>query len=273
MSTLQTTLAVPRSLPRAIRWPVERTVGKAVRALDGVIERVIEQRRNDAGKQHDLLQMLLDGADPENDGARLTSREVRDELVTFLLAGHETTSNTLAWALYLLAKNPSVMREAQAEIDAVLGKRDATQADIDGLVLVDRILKETMRLYPPAYILARRAIKDTRVGTYDVPAGSEVVLWIYFTHRDPRWWPNPSAFDPSRFTKEAEDARPKLSYMPFGAGARACIGKVFATVEATLALVTLLQRFSFELRGEDRVSVKPRITLTPKSLSLHAVRR
>lgn len=178
MNTLQTLLAVPRSLPGPLRWPVDRSVKRAVRALDGVIERVIDERRRGVASQRDLLQMLLDATDPESEGSRLTAREVRDELVTFLLAGHETTSNTLAWALYLLAKHPEVQRAVHAEIDRVVGQREITGADVDALELVDRVVAETMRLYPPAYMLARRAIADTSVGPWDVPAGAEVVLWL-----------------------------------------------------------------------------------------------
>ena len=273
MSTLQTALAVPRSLPAVARWPVEQVVHRAVSELDRVIERVVHNRRSKPSAQVDLLQMLLDATDPENKDVHLSAREVRDELVTFLLAGHETTSNTLAWALYLLAKHPEVMRACQAEVDAVLAGRTCKSEDLERLTLVEQVIKETMRLYPPAYILARRAISDTTIGDYAVAAGSEVVLWIYFTHRDERWFPKAEQFDPARFNKESEEARPKLAYLPFGAGGRACIGKVFASVEASVALATLLKRHSFELRGADKVTPKARITLTPQNLRLWAVPR
>ena len=273
MTTLQTALAVPRSLPAVARWPVEQVVHRAVADLDRVIERVVHNRRSKPSAQVDLLQMLLDATDPENKDVHLSAREVRDELVTFLLAGHETTSNTLAWALYLLAKHPEVMRACQAEVDAVLAERTCKSEDLARLTLVEQVIKETMRLYPPAYVLARRAISDTTIGDYAVAAGSEVVLWIYFTHRDERWFPNAAQFDPTRFSKESEETRPKLAYLPFGAGGRACIGKVFASVEASVALATLLQRHSFELRGADKVTPKARITLTPQNLRLWAVPR
>jgi cytochrome P450 len=268
MNVLQTALAVPRSLPLPVRWPVSRAVDRAIHSLDGVIERVVAHRQHHPKAERDLLQMLLDATDPENHDVHLTAREVRDELVTFLLAGHETTSNTLAWALYLLAKHPDVLREAQREVDLVLGGREPASDDLEKLHLLDAILKETMRLYPPAYVLARRAVTDTSIGPWPVPRGSEVVVWIYFTHRDPRFFPEPTRFDPGRFSESEPAERTKLAYLPFGAGARACIGKVFATVEAKVALATLLGRFGFELRGQDRVTVKARITLTPKNLTL-----
>jgi cytochrome P450 len=268
MDVLQTTLAVPRSLPLPLRWPVDRVVDRAIRNLDGVIERVIAHRQRHPKTDRDLLQMLLDATDPENHDVHLSAREVRDELVTFLLAGHETTSNTLAWALYLLARYPEILREAQREVNLVLGGRDPTSDDLEKLHLLDAILKETMRLYPPAYVLARRAVADTSIGPWPVPRGSEVVVWIYFTHRDARFFREPARFDPSRFSEKDAEARTKLAYLPFGAGARACIGKVFATVEAKVALATILARCGVELRGRDRVAAKARITLTPKNLTL-----
>jgi cytochrome P450 len=273
LDVLQTAFTIPRRLPRPFRWPVDRLIDKTIARLDGVIERVIHHRQHHPRSERDLLQMLLDATDPENHDVHLTPREVRDELVTFLLAGHETTSNTLAWALYLLAKHPEVLREAQQEVDRVLAGRDPTSEDLEALHLLDAILKETMRLYPPAFVLARRAIADTTIGPWPVARGSEVVVWTYFTHRDPRFFPDPMRFDPARFTDSSSEARTKLAYLPFGAGARACIGKVFATVEAKVALAVLLSRFGFELRGPDRVAVKARLTLTPKNLALVPIPR
>ena len=146
----------------------------------------------------------------------------------------------------------------------MLGERDVTYDDLARLPYTDGVIQEAMRLYPPVYSLARRAHEDTEIGGYRVKAGSEVVLWIYMTHRDPRWWPEPDAFRPERFTPEEEERRPKLAYAPFGAGPRACIGKVFATVEARLLLATLAQRHRLELARSLPVQAKPRITLVPK---------
>ncbi|NUP06067.1 MAG: cytochrome P450 [Polyangiaceae bacterium] len=265
MRTFQMSLAVPRSTPKALKWPVDRTNVKALAALDGVIDRVIAARRASSIKHNDLLQMLLDAVDPEDASVRLSSREIRDELVTFLLAGHETTSNTLSWALSLIARSPEVERKLRQELDNVLGSRLPTAADVDKLVYTDRIVKEAMRLYPPAYVLARRAGRDATIGPYSVSHGSEVVIWTYFTHRDPRFYPEPTAFRPDRFAPEAEERRPKQSYLPFGAGPRACIGRAFASVEAVVALASLYQRFSFRHEERELPKARPRITLSPSS--------
>lgn len=263
MKTLQTSLAVPRSMPKALKWPIERSNAIAIASLDGVIDRVIETRRSSPTKRNDLLQMLLDAVDPEDTSVRLSAREIRDELVTFLLAGHETTSNTLTWALYLLSRAPEVEKLLVHEIQSVLGARLPRAQDVEKLVYTDQVVKEAMRLYPPAYVLARRAGRDATIGNYQVPRGSEVVIWTYFTHRDPRFFPEPEAFRPERFAADQEGTRPRHAYLPFGAGPRACIGRSFASVEAVVALATILQRFSFRYSAKEPVKARPRITLSP----------
>lgn len=274
MSTFQTSLAVPRSVPKALKWPVDRTTSKALEKLDGVIDRVIEHRRSSGQKKNDLLQMLLDAVDPEDASVRLSPKEIRDELVTFLLAGHETTSNTLTWAMYLLSTAPEVERELVKEIDAVAGGGPIDSSHIDRLVYTEQVVKEAMRLYPPAYVLARRAGRDATIGSWKVAKGSEVVVWIYFTHRDPRFYEEPLAFRPSRFTPEEEAKRPKQSYLPFGAGPRACIGRSFATVEAVVALATLYQRYVYRYEGAKPPKARPRITLSPENgMALRAIAR
>ena len=146
----------------------------------------------------------------------------------------------------------------------MLGGRAPTYADLDALPYTSCVFDEAMRLYPPAYTLARRAEEDASIGPYAVPKGSEVIIWTYFTHRDARWYPEPDAFRPERFEAEAAAARPKVSYRPFGAGARACIGKTFALVEGRLLLATLAQRLRFELCEGESITVEPRVTLAPK---------
>lgn len=273
MRVFQTSLAVPGSAPAVLKWPFDRTTAKAVADLDGVIERVIAHRRASKQQGNDLLQMLLDAVDPEDASIRLSAKEIRDELVTFLLAGHETTSNTLAWAIYSLSRSPEAERALCNEASAVLGTRRLVAADVDRLVYTDKVVKETMRLYPPAYVLARRAAQDTKIGDYAVPAGSEVVIWLYFTHRDPRFYPDPERFDPERFGAEQEAGRPKQSFLPFGAGPRACIGRSFAAVEATVALAMLYRQYRFLYEGKRPVRARPRITLSPeKGLRLTPIR-
>lgn len=263
MSSFQTALAIPRGLPRLVRGPIQERSRRARAELDAMILRVIEERRDSEVRGSDLLQMLLDSSDPENPSDKLSFKEIQDELVTFLLAGHETTSNTLTWALYLLSQHPDVERALRQELSSVLGTRLPTGSDVDQLRLASQIIKEAMRLYPPAYALARRAVRDTQIGPYNVPRRSEVVIWIYFTHRDARYFPEPEQFRPERFEPEAEASRPRHAYLPFGLGPRACIGRSFAQVEATILLASLLQRFTFRYDAKKPPRMRARITLTP----------
>lgn len=271
MRSFQLALAVPESAPWLVRAPADQVVARASAELDDVIRKVIDTRaRAAAPHPDDLLQMLLDATDPENPGDRLSPKEIRDELVTFLLAGHETTSNVLAWTLYLLSQSPEVEARLHAEVDAVLGGRAPRGADVEALRYTEQIVKEAMRLYPPAYVLVRRAVRDTRVGEWQLPAGAELALWIYFTHHDERTYPDPGRFDPDRFTPEREAARHKQAYLPFGAGPRACIGRAFALTEAVVVLAELARRFSFRYHGRRAPALRPRLTLGPIGLQLVA---
>ncbi len=210
--------------------------------------------------------MLVTAVDEEGDGRGLTEREVRDELITLFLAGHETTSQALSWTFHLLSGAPEAEARLHEEVDAVLGGdgRPAAHDDLERLRWTTMVIKEAMRLYPPAYMVARRAREATTIGGYPVPAGAEVVIWILHTHRDPRFYPEPLAFRPERFEPEAEARLPRLAYLPFGAGPRACIGRRFAMIEAVLLLATLARRVRFERTGETRVQARPRVTLAPK---------
>ena len=255
--------------------PGERRFTRALAALDALVYRVIQDRRAASGAARtDLLQVLVDAVDPEGDGARLSQREVRDQLVTLFLAGHETTSQALTWTFYCLARSPDVERTLHAELDAVLGGRAPTFADLDRLPYTEQVLAEAMRLYPPVYAIARRAYEDTEVGGWKVPRGSEVMVWVYLTHHDGRFFPEPESFRPERFERERAAAIPKFAYLPFGAGPRACIGKTFALVEARLLLATLASRFRLRPVSPARVRPRPRITLTPdRSIAMHVQRR
>ncbi len=258
-------------LPRWMPSPRRRQVQRALRSLDEVMYRLIASRR-DAMKSAaigatgpaDLLQRLLDARDDEGDGAGLSDKEIRDQLVTFFLAGHETTSNALTWTFYLLSQHPEVTTKLHAELAQVLGDRLPRFEDFDSLPYAEQVVKESMRLYPPVFAIARKAIADSQIGGYVVPAGSEVVMWIYKTHHDPRWFANPEAFDPSRFADPDSLQQMKNAYLPFGLGARTCIGKTFATIEAVLILATVTQRFRLSLAPKHKVALKPRVTLTPK---------
>jgi len=268
MSTFQTKISRPDLMPQWFPSPTRRELRSAIDTIDRIIFGMIERRRteNAEGRSapHDLLQMLLTAVDEEGDGSKMSEQEVRDQLVTLFLAGHETTSHALTWTLYLLSQNPAAAVRLREELDAVLDGRPATFEDLPKLVYTEQVLQEAMRLYPPVFSVARRAKEDTEIGGYRVPAGSEVMLWIYFTHRDARWFPDPTAFRPERFEPESEAKIPRYAYMPFGAGPRACIGKSFAMMEAKLILATLAARYSFELARGHRVIAQPRITLVPK---------
>jgi cytochrome P450 len=265
----------PQLLPRWIPTPGARAADDALVALNRIILGIIADRRSGktpAPEPPDLLQMLLAAVDEEGDGGTLDDREIRDQLVTLFVAGHETTSHALTWTLYLLSQNRACEAKLHAEVDRVLGGRAPSYADLDALDYTRWCFEEAMRIYPPVYTLARRAERDTTIDRYWVPKGSEVVTWIYMTHHDPRWYPSPSEFRPERFAPDEVAKRPKLSYLPFGAGGRACIGKVFAQIEGQLILATLAQRYRFELVPGFQVVAQPRITLAPKH-GMHMVLR
>lgn len=262
MKVFQSVLAAPRSLPAVVRAPLDRLIDGAVGDLHAILDRAIASRRGKRREPPDLMQMLLDASDPDDPSGRLTDREVKDELVTFLLAGHDTTSNTLAWALYLLSQSPEAEQRLAEEARALKGTPPSS-GDLERLAYSEQVVKEAMRLYPPAYILARRASNATILGDYDVAAGTEVVAWIYFTHRDPRVFEAPARFRPERFEPEAEAKLPRGAFLPFGAGPRACIGKAFAIAEATVALSTLYQTRRFEYVRKEPPKPRPRITLSP----------
>ena len=267
MRTFQDTIATPDLVPQWLPSPLRRRIQRATDALDRIIYGVIEARRELVSRGEtppvDLLQMLLDAVDEEGDGGRMTVREVRDQLVTLFLAGHETTAHALTWTFYLLAQNPEAERRLHAEVDSVLGDRPARFDDLSSLPWTQQVLEEAMRLYPPVYMIARRAARATSIGEWDVAAGDEVVVWVYLTHHDPRWYPDPEAFRPERFAPDAVESRPRLAYLPFGAGPRACIGQRFAMIEAQIILATLARRFAFAAAASDPVGVRPRITLNP----------
>jgi cytochrome P450 len=266
MDTFRDSIGRPDFLPKWIPSPNRRRAREAVAALDRIIYGMIAERRQSGHKPDppDLLHMLLSARDDEGDGAALADKEIRDQLVTLFLAGHETTSHAVTWTWYLLSQHPAAEATLHAELDRVLGGRPPTYADLEALPYTRQVFEEAMRLYPPVTTTARKAEVDTEIGGYQVPAGSEVVIWIYMTQRDSRWFPQPSVFRPERFAPDAVAARPKLAYLPFGAGARACIGKVFALIEGSLILATLAQRFSMRVVPGHRVVPQPRVTLAPK---------
>jgi cytochrome P450 len=237
----------------------------ARRRLDATIARLIAERRRNPRDRKDLLTLLLLAQDTEGDGGGMTDTQLRDEAMTIFLAGHETTANAMAWTWHLLSQNPEAEGRLHEELDRVLEGRAPGVADLPRLRYTEMVLSESMRLFPPAWILGRRAIVDHELGGYRIPAGSIVLLSQWITHRDARYFPDPLRFDPQRFTAEAQAARPKFSYFPFGGGPRVCIGEGFAWMEGVLVLATIARRWRF--LPVDGIPVTPAamITLRPKS--------
>ncbi|GIW08737.1 MAG: cytochrome P450 [Dehalococcoidia bacterium] len=230
------------------------------RRLDAIIYRLIDERRR-SGDGDDLLSMLVAARDEH--GA-MTDEQVRDEALTIFLAGHETTANALTWTWYLLSQHPTIEAALHDELDRVLGGRLPTFGDLDRLTYTRMVIAESMRLYPPAWAIGRRALDAYQLGDYLVPAGTIVLVSQWVMHRDARYWPDPLRFDPTRFLPEAVASRPRLSYFPFGAGPRICIGESFAWTEATLLLATLAQRWRARLVPGHRVDILPAVTLRPR---------
>jgi cytochrome P450 len=232
--------------------------------MDEIIFQMLRERRA-SGKDHgDLLSMLIIAQDTEGDGGGMSDQQLRDEIVTLMMAGHETTAVALSWTFYLLSQNPEVEAELHRELDSVLGGRLPTTADLQHLTYTRMVLSESMRLYPPAWILERCAIKDCEIGGYQIKTNDLVFASQYLTHRDPRWWDNPEQFDPMRWTPEAQASRPKFSYFPFGAGTRICIGEQFAWMEGILVLATLAQQWKMRHDPTHKVEIEPLVTLRPK---------
>jgi cytochrome P450 len=251
------------NLLRRLPLPQTMRFRRSIERLDRTIYAIIDDRRRSGEDRGDLLSMLLMAVDEEGDGSGMTDLQLRDEAMTLFLAGHETTANALAWTWYLLALNPAAAEAMHRELDAVLGDRLPVPTDYPRLPYTEMVVAESMRMFPPAWAVSRLAIEDATIGQWSVPRGAVVVAAQAVTHRDARWFPDPDRFDPLRFTAEAKAARPKLSYFPFGAGPRICIGEGFAWMEAVLIVATIAQRWRLELVSRD-VTPQASITLRPK---------
>lgn len=283
-------------LPWWIPTPHRLAARRAVRDLNEIVYRMIGERRQTNEDLGDLLSMLLLARDDAGEG--MTDEQVRDEAVTMFLAGHDTTANTLNWTWVLLAQHPEIEARLHDEIDSVLGGRAPTLADLKRLPYVEMVIKESMRLYPPAFTFSRAAAEDTQIGGYDVPKGTVITVVSYYTHRHPDFWDEPESFEPERFSAEnspvtltpntslaergektqgsarAENLageqsftngiRHRYAYIPFGAGPRVCIGNSFAMMEAQLMLATIAQRYRLRLAPGQVVVPEPLLTLRPK---------
>lgn len=245
---------------RRLPLPGAREFWRAVEALDGAVAAIIAQRRASGPGGSDLLGLLMAARDEE--GGALNDREIRDEVMTFFLAGHETTALALSWSFYALSRDAEAARKLREEVDGVLGGRVAGTADLPSLPWTEAVLKETMRLYPPAWALGRVALDECEIGGYRVPRGTMLVMSPWVMHRDERHFPDAEKFDPARWRNGATENLPRFAYFPFGGGPRQCIGSGFAMMEAMLALATIAQRF--EVKTAEHVAPVTGFTLRPK---------
>jgi cytochrome P450 len=252
-------------LPKWVPLPTSHLLKHAVGRLDNVIYRIIEQRRASGQMSRDLLSMFLQAHDDE--GIGMTNRQLHDEIMTLFLAGHETTANVLSWTWFLLGQNPAVEEELIEELQRVLGGRVPTPADLPRLIYTDMVLRESMRLYPPVWVIGRRALAPFRLGEYELPADTNVLISQLIMHKDARYFPEPERYDPDRWS--AGDLRgaslPRFAYFPFGGGPRVCIGAGFGMMEAALLLATIAQQFRIQIAPGQKVSRQPTVTLRPRN--------
>jgi cytochrome P450 len=250
-------------LPERFPTPANLRLQAAVRRLDRIVYRYIRARRAEGADRGDLLSMLIAARDEDGRGG-MSDRQLRDELVTIILAGHETTAIALSWTWYLLAQNPEAEAKLHAELDAVLGDRPPTLDDLPRLPYTDWVIQEALRLYPPVYAIGRDALEDISVAGYRLRAGTTVLMSQWVVHRDPRYFDQPDCFRPERWADGLADRLPKYAYFPFGGGPRLCIGNNFARMEAALILATVARRYRLRLApGGPPIRPWPSLTLRP----------
>ena len=250
-------------IPLWVPTPRNLRAKLGIKRLEKVIYRIIENRRASGRDNGDLLSILLQAQD--DDGTRMSDRQLRDETITLFLAGHETTANTLSWTWWLLAQNPSVEKKFHEELDGVLGGRLPTLSDLPKLVFLNHVLTESLRLYPTAWGMARLAAEEHEIAGYPVHVGYGVAFAQWVVHRDARWFDAPLEFRPERWENGLAKQLPRFAYFPFGGGPRQCIGNTFALMEASVVLATIGQKFRFQLVPEHRVIPLASITLRPKN--------
>ncbi|MFC4543389.1 cytochrome P450 [Halosolutus amylolyticus] len=248
-------------LPPNVPTPSRRRIQRARNDLDAVVYRLIEERKANP-TDRDVISKLLEVTD--EDGNRLSDEQIRDEVVTLLLAGHETTALSLTFTAYLLATNPAVERQLVDELETELEGETPTMADLSDLSYTEQVVKESMRLYPPVPGIVREPVKPDIIGGYEIPMGATIRMHQWVVHRDPRWYDDPLAFRPERWTDEMESDLPKLAYFPFAAGPRRCIGDRFAMLEARLILATIYQQYHLELVPGTDLDLMATITARPK---------
>lgn len=256
-------MVTPWTLPLAVPTPANLRFRRARATIDRLLGELIDARRRGATRGDDLLQMFVDAVD-EDTGERMTAAQLRDEVVTMFIAGHETTASALAWTMYALALHPEARARLHAELDRVLAGRAPTLEDLRALPFLGQVLDESLRLYPPAWIIARQTAAPVAAGGWEIPAERTILISPFAIHRSPALWPDPLAFDPDRFAPARVEAHHKFQFIPFGAATRMCIGKGFALMEAKLMLATLVPRFHLELVPDRPVVLQPAVTLRPR---------
>jgi cytochrome P450 len=258
----------------ALPIPPVLRMRRARARLDRIIYRFIDERRRSGEDRGDLLSMLIAAEDSEAHGEHMNNEQVRDECVTLMLAGHETTANALTWTLYLLAKHPQITQRLTGEVDQVLAGRAPQPEDVPSLKFTEMVFSESLRLYPPAWGIARTVIEPYDAFGVHFPKNALVLTSQWIIQHDPRWYSDPMRFDPDRWTGEAKAARPKFSYFPFGAGPRQCIGEQFAWMEGILLLASIARNWKFSIVPETHADHLALITLRPKfGMKLRATKR
>ncbi len=261
---MNTMMVSPHPILQRLPTPANKRNKDALRRLNGIVYEIIADRRRKGNhSRNDLLAVLMEARDQDS-GQGMSDQQMRDEVITIFLAGHETTATLLAWTWYLLGQHPQVEARVRAEVDEVLQGHPASAEEINRLVYTRQVLDESLRLYPPAWMFARRLVADDEVGGFHLQAGQMVMLSPYVTQHLPAYWPDPFGFDPGRFTPEAIAARPRFAYFPFGGGPRQCVGMPFTLLEAPLLLSMIMQNFRLEPVPGMEVKPTPQATLRPK---------
>jgi cytochrome P450 len=259
---MSTRFRTPFRLPGWFPTPANLKLNRAVGDLNAVVDRFIAEGRKRGGGGTDLLSRLI--AAQDGDGTRMTDRQLRDEMMTLYLAGHETTALTLTWSWYLLSQHPEAEAKLVAEWRRVLNGRTPTPDDLPHLPYTDAVITEAMRVYPPVYLIGREATTQLELGGYRVKKGWTVFMSQWVNHRDPRYFPDPEAFRPERWEDGLAKRLPKYAYYPFGGGPRVCIGNTFALMEAAIILAAVGQRWRFTLDADAVIDLNPQITLLPR---------
>ena len=266
LTTLMELSSGPRMmLPPALRLvptPGNLRYSRAVRKLDGVVYTMIRERRASGTVANDLLDTLLQAQ--YEDGTPMPKRQLRDEVMTLMLTGHETTAVSLSWTWYLLSQHPEVEMKLWSELQQVLNGRSPRMTDLPSLAYTERVVKEAMRLYPPVWALVRNPVKDCEIGGYRVPAGATILMSPWVMHRDLRYFNEPERFNPDRWLDERSKEMPRFAYFPFGGGPRVCIGASFAATEAALVLATVAQKYQIRVAEDCPIEPNPTITLRPR---------